>query len=136
MSATPDTDAAKRKAGEAKRDRIDLTIDLALGAIVTALCVLAVLFACSIFVGCSTYKGGVVTDGTNLAIGMKLPGTEWNINVLDYIGGVRVAANEGCILTVTNEVAETNSYFGVVETRRHTRMSAAIEPTDMDGEGR
>lgn len=136
MSATPDTDAAKRKAGEAKRDRLDIATDILLGAIVAAIGVLAILFACSIFVGCSTYKGGVVADGTNLAIGMKLPGKEWNINVLDYIGGVRVAANEGCILTVTNEVAETNSYFGVVETRRHTRMSATIEPTDQDGEGR
>lgn len=119
-----------KKEDEAKRDRIDLFVDLALGACITALCVLVVLFACSIFGGCTTYKGGVVTDGTNLAIGMRLPGTEWNINVLDYIGGVRVAANEGCILTVANEVSETNTYFSVVETRRHTKMSATIEPTD------
>lgn len=123
-------EAADKKEDEAKRGRIDLAVDLALGAIVTALVLIAVLFACSLFGGCTTYKGGVVTDGTNLAIGMRLPGTEWNINVLDYIGGVRVAANEGCILTVANEVAETNSYFGVVETRRHTKMSATIEPTD------
>ena len=124
------SEAADYKADEAKRDKLDLFVDIALGIIVAALGALAVLFACSLFGGCSTYKGGVVTDGTNLAIGMKLPGTEWNINVLDYIGGVRVAANEGCILTVSNEVSETNKYFGVVETRRHTRMSAAIEPTD------
>ncbi len=124
------------KTAEERLDRIELIVDFVLGAIVAALGVIAVLFVCSLFGGCTTYKGGVVTDGTNLAIGMKLPGTEWTVNVLDYVGGVRVAANEGCILTVTNEVAETNSYFGVIETRRHTRMSATIEPTDQDGEWR
>lgn len=124
------------KSAEERLDRIELVVDFVLGAIFAALGLIAVVFVCSLFGGCTTYKGGVVTDGTNLAIGMKLPGTEWTVNVLDYVGGVRVAANEGCILTVTNEVAETNSYFGVVETRRHTRMTATIEPTDADGEGR
>lgn len=124
------------KSAEERLDRIELIVDFVLGAIFATLGLIAVLFVCSLFGGCTTYKGGVVTDGTNLAIGMKLPGTEWTVNVLDYVGGVRVAANEGCILTVTNEVAETNSYFGVVETRRHTRMSATIEPTDQDGEWR
>ena len=85
------------------------------------------VFALALCAGCA-YKGGKVVDGTNLAIGMTIPGTEWTINALDYVGGVRVAGNDMTRITVTNEVAETNDYFGVVTTRRRTRMAAAIEP--------
>ena len=42
-------DTTDKKADEAKRDRIDLFVDLALGGIVAALGVIAVLFACSLF---------------------------------------------------------------------------------------
>ena len=80
--------------------------------------------------GCCSYRGGTVVDGTNLAVGMKLPGTEWSVNVLDYVGGVRVAGNEQTSITVMNEVAETNRYFGVIETMRHTRLSAEIAPVE------
>lgn len=87
----------------------------------------SIIASAAILAGC-VYKGGKVVDGTNLAIGMKIPGTEWNVSVLDYIGGVRVAGQDSTHITVTNEVAETNSYFGVVTTRRHTRLVADIEP--------
>lgn len=90
---------------------------------------LAAVFVVLAAAGCTSYKGGKVVDGTNLAIGMTVPGTEWQINVLDYVGGMRVAGNEGCAISVTNEVCEMNTYFGVVETRRHTKLTAAIEPT-------
>lgn len=81
--------------------------------------------------GCRTYKGGTVTDGTNLAVGMKLPGTEWAINVLDYVGGIRVGGNDQTQISVTNEVWETNSYFAVISTSRHTKMSAEIAPCEV-----
>ena len=90
-------------------------------AIILAAC--AALFAA----GC-VYKGGKVVDGTNLAIGMKVPGTEWSVSVLDYIGGVRVAGQDSTHITVTNEVAETNTYFGVVTTSRRSTMTADIDP--------
>ena len=77
--------------------------------------------------GC-LFKGGKIIDGTNLAIGMTIPGTEWQINALDYVGGIRVGGNDQTSITVTNEVAETNSYFGVVKTLRHSKMTATIEP--------
>ena len=83
--------------------------------------------------GC-VYKGGKVVDGTNLCIGMTIPGTEWTINALDYVGGLRVAGNDQTSICVSNEVMETNSYFGVVETRRHSRMTATIEPTETSSE--
>ena len=92
------------------------------GLLVCVLCV-------AICAGCF-YKGGKVVDGTNLCVGMTIPGTEWTINALDYVGGIRVAGNDQTSICVSNEVAETNSYFGVVETSRHSKMTATIEPTE------
>ena len=83
--------------------------------------------------GC-LFKGGKIIDGTNLAIGMTIPGTEWTINALDYVGGLRVAGNDQTSICVSNEVMETNSYFGVIETHRHSRMTATIEPTETSSE--
>ena len=94
---------------------------------------LAILAIGSLCNGCA-YKGGKVVDGTNLCVGMTIPGTEWTVNALDYVGGVRVAGNDQTSICVSNEVAETNSYFGVVETRRHSKMTATIEPTEAPSE--
>ena len=96
---------------------------------------LAILAIGALFAGCA-YKGGKVIDGTNLAIGMTIPGTEWTINALDYVGGLRVAGNDQTSICVSNEVVETNSYFGVVETRRHSKMTATIEPTETSSEAK
>lgn len=79
--------------------------------------------------GCA-YKGGKIVDGTNFALGITIPGTEWTMNLADYVGGLRVAGNNQTRISVTNEVAETNRYFGVVETSRRTKMSATIEPCE------
>lgn len=97
---------------------------LGLFALWPILTILAIGALCN---GCA-YKGGKVVDGTNLAIGMKIPGTEWSISILDYIGGVRVAGQDSTHITVTHEVAETNTYFGVVTTSRSSTMTADIEP--------
>ena len=94
---------------------------------------LSILAIGSLFSGCA-YKGGKVVDGTNLCIGMTIPGTEWTINALDYVGGLRVAGNDQTSICVSNEVMETNSYFGVVETHRHSKMTATIEPTETSSE--
>ena len=94
---------------------------------------LAIIAIGSLCNGCA-YKGGKVVDGTNLCVGMTIPGTEWTINALDYVGGVRVAANDQTSICVSNEVAEPNSYFGVVETSRHSKMTATIEPTEASSE--
>lgn len=92
------------------------------------LAVLAVsILLCMALAGC-VYKGGKIVDGTNLAIGMKIPGTEWNVSVLDYIGGIRVAGQDSTRITVTHDVAETNIYLGVFTTSRRSTMTADIEP--------
>ena len=77
--------------------------------------------------GCA-YKGGKVVDGTNLEIGICVPGTDWSINALSYTGGMRVCGNDETSIIVTNEVEEANSYFGVITMSRKTKMSAVIEP--------
>ena len=94
---------------------------------------LAILAIGALFAGCA-YKGGKVVDGTNLCIGMTIPGTEWTINALDYVGGLRVAGNDQTSICVSNEVIETNAYFGVVKTHRHSKMTATIEPTETSSE--
>ena len=95
--------------------------------------ILAIIAIGSLCNGCA-YKDGKVVDGTNLCVGMTIPGTEWTINALDYVGGVRVAGNDQTSICVSNEVAETNSYFGVVKTHRHSKMTATIEPTETSSE--
>lgn len=80
------------------------------------------------FVGCTSYKGGKVTDGTNLEIGIAIPGVEWTINALSYTGGMRVCGDQSTVINVTNRVEEENSYFGVVKTKRNSNMTAAIQP--------
>ena len=99
----------------------------AVRALLTVATVLFAVLLCAALCGC-VYKGGKIVDGTNLAIGMKIPGTEWNVSLLDYVGGVRVAGQDSTHITVRHEVSETNSYFGVVETRRASRLTADIEP--------
>ena len=95
----------------------------------------AILAACaSILAAGCVYKGGKVVDGTNLAIGMKIPGTEWSVSVLDYIGGIRVAGQDSTHITVTHDVAETNTYLGVVTTSRLSKLTADIEPLADGGE--
>ena len=97
---------------------------LGLFALWPLLAILAIGALCN---GCA-YKGGKFVDGTNLCVGMTIPGTEWTINALDYVGGIRVGGNDQTSITVSNEVVETNAYFGVVRTQRHTKMAATIEP--------
>ena len=103
---------------------------LGLFALWPILTILAIGALCN---GCA-YKGGKVVDGTNLCVGMTIPGTEWTINALDYVGGLRVGGNDQTSITVTNEVVETNAYFGIVKTHRHSKMTATIEPTETSSE--
>ena len=100
----------------------------ALGSLL--LFVLAAFFSiCALFFsGCATYDGGKVVDGTNIIIGIHVPGTDWNISVLDYVGGVKVGGDDNTSVEVTHEVVETNDYFGVVHIRRHSRLKTKIVP--------
>ena len=85
-------------------------------------------------VGCTSYKGGRVVDGTNLEVGIIVPGTDYSLNLLSYTGGMKVGGNTDTSISVSNEVAETNSYFGVITIRRHTRLTANVEPCEKGDE--
>jgi len=101
-----------------------------IGVIGTAIAIIATCCVVALWCSGCAYKGGKVVDGTNLVIGMHVPGTDWDISVLDYVGGVRVAGNDATIITVSNEVSETNSYFGCIDIKRHSVMTATIEPVE------
>ena len=103
------------------------TISRFSAAVIACLFLLSMLFALA---GCTSYEGGRIVDGTNLEIGISIPGTEWSwtINALSYTGGLKVCGDEKTMITVTNMVSETNSYFGVIKTQRHTSMSSSITP--------
>ena len=118
---------------EIERDAPLTNVEKALLGLFALWPLLAILAIGALCNGCA-YKGGKVVDGTNIAIGMTIPGTEWTINALDYVGGLRVAGNDQTSICVSNEVIETNSYFGVIETRRHSKMTATIEPTETSSE--
>ena len=90
------------------------------------LCLLFILL-CIHFMGC-VYKGGKVIDGTNFALGVDIPGTDWTFSVLDYVSGIRVAGNEFTYIYVTNKVEEHNSYLGIVTTERKTESVSTIMP--------
>ena len=89
---------------------------------------LAVVFALS---GC-VYKGAKVTEGTDLAVGFTVPGTEGAIqfDALNYLTGFRLGIAENATLTVTYTCAETNSYLGVVTTRVYKSIDAKVEPCE------
>ncbi len=95
---------------------------------------LALLGLCALafapIAGCASYKGGKVVDGTNIEIGMTIPGTELSLNFLAYTGGIKVAGNDRTAIIVTNSVAEINSYFGVVTTSRSSTTHATISPSN------
>lgn len=98
------------------------------GALLISVAFLAMLVLA--LCGCAAYRGGKVVDGTNLEIGISIPGTEWTwtINALAYTGGLKVCGDQWTEMLVTNKVSETNSYFGVVKTNRSTEMTARIIP--------
>lgn len=101
------------------------------GMIFAALVAIAFLiFFAGGLAGCSSYRGGRVVDGSNLEIGMTIPGTEWSINFLSYTGGAKVCGNDGTSIFVTNTITESNSYFGVVRMQRVSALTAGVTPVE------
>ena len=91
-------------------------------AIATALC------------GC-VYKGGKITEGTDLAVGLTVPGTEGavQVNALNWLSGFRLGVAENAALTVEYSSAATNSFFGVVHSSSVKRIKAKVEPCESVG---
>ena len=81
--------------------------------------------------GC-VYRGAKITEGTDLAIGLTVPGTEGvlQFNALNYLSGFRLGVAENAALTVEYSTVATNSYFGVVKTETAKRIKAKVEPCE------
>lgn len=98
------------------------------------LAVLAVsIILCMALAGC-VYKGGKVVDGTNLAIGMKIPveNAPLKFEALNWLSGFRLGIDQNARLELEYTVAETNSYFGVVRTSQCKSVTATIEPCEAE----
>lgn len=81
--------------------------------------------------GCA-YKGAKVVEGSNLSVGINVPGTEstFQLQVLNYLSGFRLGVDKNAILKVRYTTAETNSYFGIIHTQTRKDIDAVVEPCE------
>ena len=93
---------------------------------------IAVVIAILCNAGC-VYKGAKVTEGTSLVVGLDVPGTDGvaELNVLSWLSGFRLGVAENARLELEYTAAETNSYFGVVQTRIAKTVKAKVEPCEV-----
>lgn len=97
---------------------------------VAAICLLIAAFLITSMTGCMQLSGVRYVEGTNFAFGMTIPNTKLQLNVIDYVGGLRVSGDDKTSVSVKNEVKETSSWFGVVEINRSSSVTAYINPDD------
>lgn len=110
--------------------RMNATDRVATGAaiLLALVAALALAIICS---GC-LYKGAKVVEGTDIAIGLSVPGTEetLQINALNYLSGFRLGVAENAALTLRYSCATTNSYFGVVHSETVKSIDATVSPCE------
>ena len=110
--------------------RMNATDRVAAGAAI----LLALVAALSLMMICSgcLYKGAKVLEGTDIAIGLSVPGTEetLQINALNYLSGFRLGVAENAALTLRYSCATTNSYFGVVHSETVKSIDAIVSPCE------
>lgn len=95
------------------------------------------LAALAFFCGGCVYRGAKVTEGTDLAIGLTVPGSEGalTLDALNYLTGFRLGVAENAALKVKYTVAETNSYLGVVTTCTAKTIDATVQPCESAAPG-
>lgn len=100
-----------------------------IAVIVTAVTLaLSLVFA---LCGCGTVERVTrVTDGTNIAAGFKIPGTDISMAVFDYVGGLNITVPSNRVVEIEHRVAESNTYFGVIHTGRDSYMKAETRLTE------
>jgi len=71
-----------------------------------------------------------VVEGTDLTFGVQFPYADCEtMAVVNYLTGFRVTVAENARCRVKYTSAETNSYFGLIETRVAKTIDAKVEPT-------
>lgn len=101
--------------------------------------ILFVAAICSALAGC-VYKGAKITEGTDLAVGLSVPGTDGalQVNALNWLSGFRLGVAQNATLRVVYSTADTNDYFGIIHTRTAKRIRAKVTPLsaeDLDKPG-
>lgn len=112
-------------------DTSRLPVRRRIGGCLWALATVAV--AVVLAAGC-VYKGAKVIEGTDLAVGFTVPGTEGAIqfDALNYLSGFRLGVAENSGLKVKYTVAETNDYlWGAATTRVWKTIDAKVEPCEI-----
>lgn len=86
--------------------------------------------ACACVCGCTHYKGGKITEGTDLSVGMNIPSTEGALqfDFLNYLSGFRLAVADNAGLKMKYTCDEETSYAGVVTNTKHKTIEAEIDP--------
>ena len=84
-----------------------------------------------VFSGCAGIGDGAkVVEGTDLTLGVQFPYADCEtMAVVNYLTGFRVTVAENARCKVKYTSAETNSYFGLIETRVAKTIDATVEPT-------
>ena len=95
---------------------------------------LALVAALSLMMMCGgcLYKGAKITEGTDIAVGLTVPGSEETVqlNALNYLSGFRLGIAENAALTLRYSCATTNSYFGVVHSETVKSIDATVSPCE------
>lgn len=97
--------------------------------------VAAILLAALLLSGC-VYKGAKVTEGTDLSVGLSIPGTEGaaSVTILNYLSGFRLGLAQNAQMTLAYTVSETNDYLGIATTRTQKTITATVTPTENEQE--
>lgn len=88
----------------------------------------------AIMSGC-IYKGAKCTEGTDISVGISIPGTEGaaSVTFLNYLSGFRMGVAENAECTIKYTVAETNDFLGCIHTRTYKTIDATITPVEIGG---
>lgn len=107
------------------------TIERVCAGLVSLFLLAGVICLAGLVCGC-VYRGAKVTEGTDLAIGLTVPGTEGmvQLNALNYLSGFRLGVAENSALTMEYTTVASNTYFGIVETQTSKRIKAKVEPCE------
>ena len=92
--------------------------------------VFAVLVLCSAL-GCTSYKGGKITEGTDIAAGMSIPqsGGTFQIDALNFVSGFRFLFCENAGVTCRYTTTNTVSAFGVYSSTTVKAVEIELTPT-------
>ena len=88
------------------------------------------LAACA-FAGCTTYRGGKVVEGTDIAAGMSVPqsGGTLQIDALNFLTGFRFLFAEDSSVHCTYCTTNTVRAFGCYESTTVKSISIELDPT-------